>query len=153
MIDNWGWVMRAMLILLLGIALLLLIGVATGRAAEVITGPVEATVIRVYDGDTITVQARPWIGVALTVSVRVDGIDTPEIRGKCDEEKALAQQAKAWTQRLIADQPVKLWRIKRGKYAGRVVARVQTVNGDLATQLVAHDMARLYDGGARQPWC
>ena len=45
-----------------------------------------------YDGDTLTVDAEPWPGLTARTSVRVDGIDTPEIRGRCPAEKALALQ-------------------------------------------------------------
>lgn len=51
---------------------------------------VPATVVSVYDGDTFTVEARPWPGMTLRTSVRVRGVDTPEIRGKCQAEKDLA---------------------------------------------------------------
>ena len=36
---------------------------------------------------------RPLFGDHITV--RLAGIDTPEIKGMCDEEKALAKQAQA----------------------------------------------------------
>ena len=45
-----------------------------------ITGPVAAKVIKVYDGDTFTVEAYPWPGITAKASVRVNGVDTPEIR-------------------------------------------------------------------------
>ena len=47
--------------------------------------------VRNYDGDTITFnirQAHPIIGDR--INIRVNGIDTPEIRGKCSKEKNLA---------------------------------------------------------------
>ncbi len=46
-----------------------------------------------YDGDTLTVDAEPWPGRTARTSVRVDRIDTPEIRSGCPAEKALALQA------------------------------------------------------------
>ena len=52
-----------------------------------IIGPVSAKVIKVYDGDTFTVEAYPWPGLEAKASVRIDGVDTPEIRGKCEAEK------------------------------------------------------------------
>ena len=33
---------------------------ARGEAAEVISGPITADVVRVYEGDTLIVHAHPW---------------------------------------------------------------------------------------------
>ena len=65
--------------LLLIIAFLLL-APAGGGTDPAITGPVAAKVIKVYDGDTFTVEAYPWPGITTKASVRVNGVDTPEIR-------------------------------------------------------------------------
>jgi len=65
-------------------------------ADPAITGPVSAKVIKVYDGDTFTVEAYPWPGLEAKASVRVDGVDTPEIRGKCEAEKKKAIEAREW---------------------------------------------------------
>jgi len=51
--------------------------------------------VRNYDGDTITVNindVHPLLGD--NINIRVRGIDTPEIRGKCQYEKDLAYEAK-----------------------------------------------------------
>ena len=109
--------------------------------------------VSVYDGDTFTVDAYPWPGMTMRVSVRVDGIDTPEIRGACEEEKALARRAKDAAIEALGSK-VLLTGIKRGKYAGRVVARVTTEGGDdLAALLIGQGLGRPYDGGAREGWC
>ncbi len=50
---------------------------------------------RCYDGDTCTFTlpgVHPLFGEK--ISVRIAGIDTPEIRGKCEQEKALAKKAR-----------------------------------------------------------
>lgn len=65
-----------------------------GLAAEPTPGPINARVVSVYDGDTLTVDAEPWPGVTIRTAVRVNGVDTPEIRGKCQAEKDLAIQAR-----------------------------------------------------------
>ena len=54
-------------------------------------------VIKVYDGDTITVANKLPIHNCNDIfrfSVRLNGIDCPEIRGKSDEEKQAAQLSK-----------------------------------------------------------
>ena len=48
-------------------------------------------VISVYDGDTfrVNIDSLPPI-VGKNIPIRVNGVDTPEIRGKCQYEKNLA---------------------------------------------------------------
>ena len=52
-----------------------------------------------YDGDTCTVELRgcDLPDIFRKMPVRVNGIDTPEIKGKCQREKALAIEAKTAT--------------------------------------------------------
>ncbi len=74
----------------------LIVAFAPGAAvgADLIPGPVNARVVSVYDGDTLTVDAEPWPGLTARTKVRVAGVDTPEIRGKCQTEKDLAIRAR-----------------------------------------------------------
>ena len=114
---------------------------------------VSAQVISVYDGDTITVEADVWPGMTWSGSVRVDGVDTPEIRGRCEKEIRMAIAARDFV-REKAGEKIALLNVKRGKYAGRVIADVQLANGkDLAQALIEAGLGRPYDGGARKSWC
>ena len=113
----------------------------------------------VYDGDTIKVEAAIWPGVTWAGSVRVLGVDTPELRAKCPEEKTAAIAAREFVKQVTGDH-VLLRGIKLGKFAGRVLANVQLVmvdgietGQDLAELLIERGHARPYDGGARQGWC
>ena len=54
---------------------------------------------------------------------------------------------------MIGDGQVLLHGVASGKFAGRVVARMETANGDAGTALMAAGLARAYDGGARGGWC
>jgi len=109
------------------IAILLIISIPA-HGAEVITGPISAKPYSVYDGDTFKAHVRIWIGQTVSTSIRLLGIDTPEIRGsKCAEEKAMALKARAALQELLKGD-VELWGVRNGKYAGRVLAHV-TANG------------------------
>ena len=85
---------------LLTIAYLILAPVALW-ADPAITGQVATKVIKVYDGDTVTVEAYPWPGLEAKASVRVDGVDTPEIRGKCEAEKQKAIEARDYVKGLV----------------------------------------------------
>jgi len=119
-----------------------------------ITGPISAKVIKVYDGDTFTVEAYPWPGLEAKASVRVDGVDTPEIRGKCDAEKQKAIEARDYVKGLILGEVVQLENVKHGKYAGRVVADVILDGGEsLADKIIQQGLGREYHGGKRARWC
>jgi len=111
---------------------------STAGTAPAITGPVAAKVIKVYDGDTFTVEAYTWPGITANVSVRVDGVDTPEIRGQCEAEKQKAREARDYVKGLILGEVVFLGNVKHGKYAGRVFADVKLEGGgSLAEQIIA----------------
>ena len=121
-------------------------------AGDTIPGPITAHVVRVYDGDTITVDAFPWPDVTIRTGVRVDGVDTPEINGDCQAEKDLAVRARDFVRAQVGD-TVQLRNVRLGKYAGRVVADVWAGDRDLAALIIAAGLGREYHGGARAGWC
>ena len=114
-----------------------------------------AIYLRNYDGDTITFNLpglHPIIGEK--ISIRVNGIDTPEIKGKCDKEKYDAKQAKEMVADILKDaEQIVLRNMERGKYF-RIAADV-IVNGEnLASMLIEAGMAIRYDGGKKtHKWC
>jgi micrococcal nuclease len=121
--------------------------------ASAITGPVDATVIGVHDGDTLTVQAHPWPGQYIETPVRVRGIDAPELKGKCQAEIDLAQKARDMTAALVKTR-VTLTNIAPDKFGGRIDATVILDDGTLlADHLQAASLARPYTGGPRKGWC
>ena len=128
---------------------------AGGRLA----GPLPAQVVSVLDGDTLEVRVHIWLGLELRTRVRLAGIDAPELKGKCARERDLARRARAYLlARLDPDAAgagaVRLREVRYGKYAGRVLARVETLDGtDLGQELVAAGLARPYDGRRRASWC
>ena len=114
-----------------------------------------AVYVRNYDGDTITFNLpglHPIIGDE--ISVRVNGIDTPEIRGKCEKEKYDAKQAKEMVADVLKDaEQIVLKNMKRGKYF-RVAADVIVDGDNLAYLLVKAGIAVRYDGGKKtHKWC
>ena len=157
--------------ILWGMGLALALGILLLLFAKPAAAETSARVVSVYDGDSITVEADIWPGLVWRGSVRVDGVDTPEIRGGCDEEKRRARQARDFVMGELGlfgptvvpaisptppyePPPITLHDVRRGKYAGRVVARVILGDGtDLADALITAGLGRPYDGGARDGWC
>ncbi len=124
------------------------------RDGGAVAGPVTARVLAVIDGDTILVRARIWIGQEVETRVRLDGVDAPELRGRCAYERRLASAARAFVATAVGGGTVRLSDIRYDKYGGRVLARVTTAAGDdLGALLVAAGLARAYHGGRRGRWC
>lgn len=133
---------------------ILIIFIPPAIAKETLHGPIQAEVIRVIDGDTFDVRAQIWIGQYIETRVRLNGLDTPELRGKCQSEKIKAQNAKAALESLILNKHVYLDDIHGGKYAGRVIANAKTDQGfDLSNRLIEQGLARPYHGDKRDSWC
>jgi endonuclease YncB( thermonuclease family) len=130
-------------------------------AAERLAGPLPAQVVSVLDGDTIEVRVHIWLGQDINTRVRLAGIDAPELKGKCDREKTLALRARAYLVARLGPVEaaggagrVQLREIRYGKFAGRVLAQVETLDGmDLGRSLIAAGLARPYDGRRRASWC
>lgn len=124
------------------------------NAAEILPGPYAGAVERVVDGDTLAVRVTVWLGQELRVLVRVRGVDAPELRGRCEAEKAEAREAAAALTRFVADGSVVLSAIEGDKYYGRVVADVATPDGrHVGLALLSGGFVRPYDGGSRSGWC
>lgn len=128
----------------------------SGAAEPALRGPVTVEQARVIDGDTLEVVALIWLDQRITTRVRLEGIDTPERRSQCAAEReAAASATKLASDWLQQQRQVVLRDLIHDKYARRVVGRVQSVDGssDLGEVLLAHGLARRYDGGRKQPWC
>jgi micrococcal nuclease len=82
----------------------------------------QAVVVRVYDGDTITVRIDLGFGVSKIETLRLFGIDTPEVRG---DEREAGLKSRDWLRTLILNKEiiVKTYKDKKGKY-GRYLADI-----------------------------
>ncbi len=138
------------LILPLAVAL----GAGGAEGAERMPGPFVANVLKVIDGDTLSVEVPVWLGVELSTKVRLRGIDAPELHGRCQQEKDRAAEAKRYLSAETTAQ-VRLTNIEGDKYYGRVEADVTTVPDGLSLSeaMLASGLARAYDGGKRGDWC
>lgn len=107
-------------------------------------------VIKVYDGDTITIASKlPFENSPLyRFSVRLNGIDTPEIKTKNEDEKTVAKQAKEALSELIMNKYVTLQNIDSEKY-GRILADVYVDNICVNEWLINNRFAVKYNGGTK----
>lgn len=107
-------------------------------------------VIKVYDGDTITIAAYldSDRSVIYRFSVRLNGIDSPEIKGKTDTEKKLAKQSRDALHNFIYGKIVKLENVSMEKY-GRLLATVICEGVNVNTWMLDNKYAVCYDGGTK----
>lgn len=67
-------------------------------------GPqVDTRVVSVVDGDTIKVEAQVWPGWFWRGSVRLAGVDAPELRAQCREERRLALEALDFVEQQVGE--------------------------------------------------
>tara|TARA_B100000886_G_scaffold220664_2_gene153372 strand:- start:11403 stop:11828 length:426 start_codon:yes stop_codon:yes gene_type:complete len=110
----------------------------------------DGKVIKVYDGDTITIATTlPYEGSPFfRFSVRLRGIDCPEIRSKNENEKKCAKMAKELLLDHIYHKIVTLENVDYDKY-GRVLADVFLDGKNITHELINKRLAVSYDGGTK----
>ena len=109
-------------------------------------------VIKVYDGDSITIAGYlPMYNSPLfRFSVRLNGIDTAEIKGKSSDEIEAAKQARDALSKLILHKEIILKNVATEKY-GRVLADVYLDDLCVNHWLIKECYAVKYDGGTKIP--
>ena len=149
------------------IASALIVLAASPSPAQLVArdGEIVETVTRVYDGDTIT-MARRLEPYGLKISVRLVGIDTPEIKGaKCKAEKAAGVAARDYLRGILAEGGNQFilrprgksitWDRNGGRIDGRVIIWRNNQEQDAALLLMNAGHGVAYDGhrARKGGWC
>jgi endonuclease YncB( thermonuclease family) len=108
-------------------------------------------VIKVYDGDTITIAAKlPYSeSPHYRFSVRLNGIDCPEMKSQNKEEKEIALIAKTEMEKLVLGKNVDLKNITTEKY-GRILADVYVNEKYINQVMIEKKLAIKYVGGTKE---
>lgn len=107
-----------------------------------------AKVIKVYDGDTITVvfkhndEYNKW-------NCRIYGIDTPEIKSQNPEEKKAGIIARDFLKNLILEKIVTIECLDFDKY-GRLLANIFYNDKNIMKIMIENNYAKLYFGGTKE---
>lgn len=101
--------------------------------------PVE---VHVLDGDTIEAAGTRY---------RLEDIDAPEIRGRCDAERRLALQSRKRLAELLRGEELKIQPGDLDRY-GRTLAIVSVAGSPAAATLIAEGLAVPW-AGRRHDWC
>ena len=112
-------------------------------------------VLGVTDGQTFQVDIHQWQSVVgRNIEVRLRGVETPAIDGECDQESALAVDARNFVHKLLMSaETIVLRDIDRDQGAFRLVADV-TVDGiELGAAVLEAELGRPSDDAKEQVWC
>jgi len=113
------------------------------------------------DGDTITVTANDWPPIiGERIPVRIEGIQAPERRSRCDteaekaRERQLAADARIYlVERLRGAGTIELRNIERGSFY-RIIAQVWADGEDVGQEMLTEGHALPYvEGKAGKAWC
>ena len=123
----------------------------TYKQCKVFFPPIkEGKVIKVYDGDTITIATKmPYDDNFYRFSVRIRGIDCPEIKSKNSNEKLCAIMARDFLKEIIFNKVAKLEEISYDKY-GRILADVYVDDLNISELMISESLAIKYDGGRKK---
>lgn len=101
----------------------------------------------VVDGDTVRIAGE---------TIRVAGLDTPELAGACEAERIAARAARDALTAWLNAGPFTIAGEARDKYGRPLRSFTRGAPGlrsDAAEALVARGVARPYGGEAREGWC
>ena len=114
--------------------------------------PIESgQVIKVYDGDTITIATKlPYKDSKLyRFPIRLKGIDSAEIKSKNENEKIHAKISRDVLSELILHKTILIKNIENEKY-GRILADVYLGEIYINDWMIEKGYAVKYDGGTKQ---
>ncbi|MDH4230272.1 MAG: thermonuclease family protein [Nitrospirota bacterium] len=128
---------------------------AQGSEKTTFSGPYQAEVVRVIDGDSIAVNVLSWPHETKQIIIRLSGLDAPELHGSPTCEKQLAEAARAFVaDKLAPGTTVTVSNLRPDKYSGRYLAQMAVGGADLGDAILKAGHARPYDGGSRAAaWC
>ena len=104
--------------------------------------------VAVYDGDTCKVVGIRR-GEKVKVTIRLHGIDSPEIRTKDPDEKVAAIKARDVLRTRILNKMINVRFVCADKYHGREVAILSDREGEINSWMISSNHAVPYDGGKK----
>jgi endonuclease YncB( thermonuclease family) len=130
-------------------------------------GSIYGRVIKVVDGDTMRIRHLPWHPFPSsssytgklsdnTISVRIYGVDAPEVAKFGNPDMFMGQEAKVYVEKRVDGKVVKVKLLRKDQY-GRVVGNVSVRRTipflprmDLSMDLAKNGLATLYTGGGAE---
>jgi endonuclease YncB( thermonuclease family) len=111
---------------------------------------IRCKVVSVYDGDTIKV-VFPLGGYLYKWNCRISGVDTPELRTRCEAEKRFGYKVRDKLRDKILHKIIKIRCDVFDKY-GRLLI-IPIIDGEnICEWLLENEYALKYDGGTKSSW-
>lgn len=112
----------------------------------------KAIVTKVYDGDTVTVDIDLGFGIwKKKESIRLHGIDTPELRGGSTSEKLMAVRSRDYLLSLVMNKEIVIESNAKDKY-GRYLCVIYLKGENVNRLMLNNGGARVYYGGKKEEW-
>lgn len=108
-----------------------------------------ALITRVIDGDTVEATVDCLFDVKIDLTLRLFGIDTPELTSKVPEERNTAKLAKTRLIHLVEGKVIKIVSYKEKEKYGRYLAELIVAGVNINEVLVKEGLAKAYFGGAK----
>ncbi len=116
-------------------------------------GPYQATVVDVIDAETIRVNVSVWPGQVNRAIIGVLGVDTPSLKGKCEQESLLAKEALEFTRGFVSP-GIELQKLRQSKNGLRYYAEVVNQHQkSLGQALLDAGYAQPYEKGQKPDFC
>ncbi len=142
-------------VILTGILVFILVrpGYSGGIKDKIFCDAICDEITSIYDGDTFRCNIKDFPSIAgYRIMIRIDRIDTPELRDNRPRVKELARAAKRLTvEKLRRANVVELKNMKRGKYF-RIIADLYVDGENLGKELIDKGVAKPYNGGKKIRW-
>jgi len=111
----------------------------------------KAKCVKCYDGDTVHLCFKYEGGKPLRHRCRLAGIDTPEMRSKDPQERAVALLAKTALEKMILDRIVTVDFGPNDMY-GRPLVTIRIGNRNVNQKLIDKGLATSYQGKTKTPF-
>lgn len=108
-------------------------------------------ILSVHDGDTFTVNFPQMPFIFSHMSIRIAGIDAPELNSRRLCERNDAQLARTALITFLHGKCVTLMEINKDKFF-RLLAKVSVDGVDAGDYLISQGLAVFYDGGKKSQW-
>ena len=99
----------------------------------------KATIIKIYDADTVTALVQVGFNVSVTEKLRLSGINAPELRGD-ERPDGLISRDRLRERLLNKEVIIKTFKDKKGKY-GRYIAEIFLEEENINEWLVTEGLA------------
>ena len=114
---------------------------------------VNARIVRVLDGDTVEVLFLHGGKVPTKIKIRVNGVNTPELRSKRKLERKAARHVKEEVKKELSNSKVvQVVFYKWGKYGGRVLGDIYYDCQYLSDYLLVNCYGQFYEGRKKIPF-